>query len=147
VVEAVPGGNWETCSLIQAIALDGTRAAMVVDGPMNSHCFIGFCEWLLAPSLHPGDLVVMDNLSSHKSTQAVRAIEAVGASVVYLPPYSPDFNPIENIFSKLKRLIRALRPRKLGEIVDAVRNAINRLSFTDIQAVFRHAGYVENEIW
>lgn len=120
---------------------------MVLDGPMNSNCFIGFCEWLLAPSLHPGDLVVMDNLSSHKSTQAVRVIEAVGARVVYLPPYSPDFNPIENIFSKLKRLIRALRPRKFAEIVDAVRNAINRLSFSDIQAVFRHAGYVENEIW
>lgn len=76
--------------------MDGTRAAIVLDGPMNSQSFIGFCQWLLAPTLHPGDLVVMDNLSRHKSVVAVQAIEDVGAQVVYLPPYSPDLNPIEN---------------------------------------------------
>lgn len=103
LVEAVPSGNWQTNTLIQAVALDGTRAAMVLDGPMNSQSFIGFCQWLLAPALHPGDLVVMDNLSSHKSAVAVQAIEDVGAEVVYLPPYSPDLNPIENIFSKVKQ--------------------------------------------
>ena len=146
LVEAIPGGNWETCSLIHAISLDGTRAAMVLDGPMNSESFIGFCEWLLAPSLHPGDLVVMDNLSSHKSTQAVQAIESVGATAVYLPPYSPDLNPIENIFSKVKQLIRALRPRKIHQIVDAVRAAICQITFDDIEAVFEHAGYIQNEI-
>lgn len=145
VVEAIPGGHWETCSLVQAIALDGTRAAMVLDGPMNRESFVGFCEWLLAPSLHPGDIVVMDNLSSHKTPQAVRAIEAVGAKVVYLPPYSPDLNPIENIFSKVKQLIRAARPRKLKEIITAVRTALERICLSEIEAVFEHAGYIENE--
>lgn len=132
--------------MVQAIALDGTRAAMVLDGPMNSESFVGFCQWLLAPSLRPGDLVVMDNLSSHKTAEAVRSIEAVGARVVYLPPYSPDLNPIENIFSKLKQLVRAARPRKLQQIVDAVRAALGRVTLDDIEAVFEHAGYLQNEI-
>jgi transposase len=146
LVEAIPGGHWETCSLVQAIALDGTRAAMVLDGPMNSNSFVGFCEWLLAPSLHPGDLVVMDNLSSHKSQRAIRAIETVGARAVYLPPYSPDLNPIENIFSKLKQLIRAMRPRRIKEIVSAVRDALHQITFAEIEAVFEHTGYITNEI-
>ena len=146
LVESIPGGHWETCSLVQAIALDGTRAAMVLDGPMDSESFVGFCEWLLAPSLHPGDLVVMDNLSSHKATHAVRAIEAVGARVVYLPPYSPDLNPIENIFSKIKQLIRKLRPRKLQQIVDAVRNALRYVTLDDIEGVFENAGYLPHGI-
>ena len=146
LVESIPGGHWETCSLVQAIALDGTRAAMVLDGPMNSNSFVGFCEWLLAPSLHPGDLVVMDNLASHKSQRALRAIEAVGARAVYLPPYSPDLNPIENIFSKLKQLIRAMRPRRIKEIVSAVRDALHQITFAEIEAVFEHTGYITNEI-
>lgn len=146
LVEVIPGGNWETCSLVQAVALDGTRAAMVLDGPMNGESFVGFCQWLLAPSLHPGDLVVMDNLSSHKSIQAIRAIEAVGARVVYLPPYSPDLNPIENLFSKIKQFIRGQRPRRLEQIVDAARKALHHITFDDIEAVFDHAGYFENAI-
>ena len=123
-VEAIPGGNWDTCSLVQAIALDGTRATRVLDGPLNGESFVGFCEWLLAPSLHLGDLVVMDHLSCHKSIQAVRVIEKVGSHVVYLPPYSPDLNPIGNLFSKIKQLIRVVRPRKLPQIVDAVRRSL-----------------------
>jgi transposase len=145
LVEAIPSGKWTTCSLVQAIALDGTRAAMVLDGPLNGDSFAGFCEWLLAPSLRPGDFVIMDNLNTHKSTQAVQAIEAVGAQAVYLPPYSPDLNPIENIFSKVKQLIRALRPRNLRKIVDAVREALNNITIDDIESVFDHAGYREHE--
>ena len=100
VVEAVPGGKWHTSTLVQAIGLEGIRAAMVLDGPINAPSFTGFCQWLLIPALYPGDLVVMDNLSSHRSAAAIQAIEAAGARVVYLPPYSPDLNPIENIFSR-----------------------------------------------
>lgn len=143
LVEAVPGGRWETNTLIHAIALDGTRAAMVIDGPVDSASFAGFCEWLLAPSLLPGDIVVMDNLSSHKSIRAIEAIETVGAQVAFLPPYSPDLNPIENIFSKLKQLLRGLRPRKLRQIVSAVLKAIAQITIGDMEAVFAHCGYAE----
>lgn len=141
LVEAIPGGHWHTSTLVQAVALEGTRAAMVLDGPMNSVCFAGFCQWLLAPSLRPGDLVVMDNLSSHRSAAAVRAIEAVGARVVYLPPYSPDLNPIENIFSKVKQLFRGLRPRSFRQIVADARQVLTAITLDDIQSVFMHCGY------
>lgn len=140
-MEAIPGGHWHTSTLVQAVALEGTRAAMVLDGPINSVCFAGFCQWLLAPSLHPGDLVVMDNLSSHRSAAAVRAIEAVGARVVYLPPYSPDLNPIENIFSKVKQLFRGLRPRSFRQIVADAKQVLTAITLDDIQSVFMHCGY------
>lgn len=140
-MEAVPSGKWQTSTLVQAVALDGTRAAMVLDGPMNSQSFTGFCQWLLAPALHPGDLVIMDNLSSHKAVAAVEAIEAVGAEVIYLPPYSPDLNPIENIFSKVKQLIRGLKPRSLESIVDAVAKVLPKVTIDDLLNTFLHCGY------
>ena len=143
LVEAVPGGRWETTTLLQAIALDGTRAAMVLDGPVDSVSFAGFCQWLLGPKLQPSDIVVMDNLSSHKSSTAVEAIEAVGATVAYLPPYSPDLNPIENLFSKVKQLIRGLRPRNLRKIVAAAAHAMTQITLDDIAAVFNHCGYAK----
>lgn len=141
LVEAVPNGKWSTNTLVQAIALDGTRAAMILDGPLDGNSFTGFCSWLLAPSLHPGDLVVLDNLSSHKSVAATQAVEAVGAQFIYLPPYSPDLNPIENLFSKLKQIIRAFRPRSLEAILEAAANALPRITLDDIQSVFEHCGY------
>lgn len=141
LIEAVPGGQWQTNTLVQAVALDGTRAAMVLDGPTNGVSFAGFCEWLLAPSLHPGDLVVLDNLSSHKSVAAARAIEAVGARFVFLPPYSPDLNPIENIFSKFKQLLRGLRPRSFEEIIQAARQVLLQITLNDLEGVFEHCGY------
>ena len=145
LVEAIPSGRWTTCSLVHAVALDGTRAAMVLDGPLNGVSFGGFCEWLLAPSLHPGDFVVMDNLNTHKSSLAVQAIQSVGAHVVYLPPYSPDLNPIENIFSKIKQLIRADKPRTLSQIVHAVAKSLKLLTLDDLESVFDHAGYLAHE--
>lgn len=141
LVEAIPGGKWQVSTLVQAVALDGTRAAMVLDGPINSLCFAGFCQWLLAPSLNTGDLVVMDNLSSHRSAAAVRAIESVGARVLYLPPYSPDLNPIENIFSKVKQLFRGLRPRNFCQIVADAKNVLSQITLDDLEAVFLHCGY------
>lgn len=115
---------------------------MVLDGPMNGVSFTGFCDWLLAPTLRPGDLVVMDNLSSHKSAAAISIIESAGASVIYLPPYSPDLNPIEMVFSKLKQLIRAARPRTFGHIINAARHALLQLTQSDINAFFNHCGYL-----
>ena len=141
LVEAVPGGHWQTHTLVHGVALDGTRAAMVLNGPIDGITFTGFCEHFLAPTLHPGDLVVLDNLSSHKSSAAVRAVEAVGARMVYLPPYSPDLNPIENLFSKLKQLIRGLRPRNWHEIVRSAKRALLQITSEDILNAFLHCGY------
>lgn len=141
LVEAVPGGHWQTSTLVQAVALDGTRAAMVLDGPINSVCFAGFCERFLAPALRPGDLVVLDNLASHKSAAAVAAVENVGAKIVLLPPYSPDLNPIENVFSKLKQLIRSRRPRSWRQIIQATKQALLKLTLHDLYNAFVHCGY------
>lgn len=123
------------------MALDGTRAAMVLDGPIDSICFAGFCQHFLAPALHPGDLVVLDNLSSHKSPAAIAAVEAVGAKMVYLPPYSPDFNPIENVFSKLKQLVRGIRPRNWNQIIQSAKQALLQLTSEDVENSFLHCGY------
>jgi transposase len=141
LTEAVPGGHWHIHTLVHAVALDGTRAAMVLDGPIDSLCFAGFCEHFLAPALQPGDLVVLDNLSSHKSSAAIAAVEAVGAKMVYLPPYSPDFNPIENVFSKIKQVVRGIRPRNWRQIIQSAKQALLQLTFDDIENAFLHCGY------
>lgn len=141
LVEAVPGGHWRTSTLVHAVALDGTRAAMVLDGPINSLCFAGFCQYFLAPALRPGDLVVLDNLSSHKSSAAVTAIEGAGARLVYLPPYSPDLNPIENLFSKVKQSIRGFRPHSWRQIIHAAKHALLSITHEDIANTFLHCGY------
>jgi transposase len=141
LVEAIPGGHWRTSTLVHAVALDGTRAAMVLDGPINSLCFAGFCEHFLAPTLRAGDLVVLDNLSSHKSSSAAAAIETAGAKLIYLPPYSPDLNPIENLFSKIKQLIRGFRPRSWRQIIQSTKHALLRITHDDIANTFLHCGY------
>jgi len=141
LIEAIPGGKWQTNTLVHAVALDGTCAAMVLDGPIDGNSFAGFCKWLLVPSLHPGDLVVLDNLSSHRSVPAIQAIEAVGARVVYLPPYSPDLNPIENIFSKVKQLIRGIGLRSFSQIIEAAKQVLHKITLDDLEAVFLHCGY------
>ena len=114
---------------------------MVLDGPVDGLTFTGFCEYFLAPSLRPRDLVIVDNLASHKTSAAVAAVERVGAQMIYLPPYSPDLNPIENIFSKLKQLIRGLRPRNWESIVEAVKYALQHVTCDDLQNAFNHCGY------
>jgi len=141
LVESIPGGHWQTNTLVHAVALDGTRAAMILDGPMDGVCFTGFCQHFLAPTLRPGDLVVLDNLSSHKSSTAVAAIEAVGAKIVYLPPYSPDLNPIENVFSKIKQLVRGFRPRTWREIIHSAKEALLKITLDDLENAFLHCGY------
>jgi transposase len=142
LVDRVVAGHWETNTLVHAIALDGTRAAMILDGPVDGISFAGFCEHFLAPTLQPGDLVVLDNLSSHKSTAAAQSIEAVGARLVFLPPYSPDLNPIENIFSKLKQLVRGFRPKTWKQIIEAAKQGLQQISLDEICNAIAHAGYV-----
>jgi transposase len=141
LVDKTPGGCWQTYTLVQAISLEETRAALVLDGPIDSHSFTAFCQELLAPQLREGDLVILDNLSSHKSASARGALEAVGAEVIDLPPYSPDLNPIEGLFAKVKAIIRGLRPETSSTIVDAVHDALQRLTADDIENAFAHCGY------
>jgi len=145
LVDTFPGGHWRTYTLVHAVGFDGTRAAMVLDGPVDALSFAGFCEQFLAPHLRLGDIVVLDNLASHRSAAATAAIEAVGAKLVYLPPYSPDLNPIENVFSKLKQLIRGLHPRNWREIIQAAKHALLTLTTDDLANAFAHCGYAATQ--
>ena len=114
---------------------------MVLDGSINATCFVGFCEWLLAPVLHPGDLVVMDNLSSHRSTMAVEAIKSVGARVVYLPPYSPDLNPIELAFSKFKKLLCDGAQRTAEKLEQFCGQVLELFTEYECRNYLKHCGY------
>ena len=107
----VPHGHWKTTTFVAGLRLDGIAAPFVLDGPINRNAFEAYVEKVLVPELKPGDIVIMDNLSSHKGPRVRELIEAAGASLLYLPPYSPDFNPIENAFAKLKALL-PLEPRR-----------------------------------
>ena len=142
VLEAVPHGHWTTTTLIQAIDITGTRAAMITDGPTNMTVFETFVDWLLAPRLRAGDVVVMDNLPSHKSARAVKLIEQSGASVLYLPPYSPDLNPIEKIFSKVKSFLRSAAAPTQAALYDAIAFALETITPTDCRNVFPSCGYM-----
>jgi transposase len=141
VVEAVPHGRWKTTTLLHAIDLRGTRAAMITDGPADAAVFETFVDWLLAPALRPGDVVVLDNLGSHKSARAVARIERAGARVLYLPPYSPDLNPIEKIFSKVKSFLRFAAARTKDALWDAIAFALDAVTPADCSNVFRSCGY------
>jgi len=125
VVDDVPHGHWKTTTFIASLRCDGLRAPMVIDSAINGKLLLAYVEQELAKTLKEGDIVVLDNLSSHKVAGLKVAIERVGAKVVYLPPYSPDFNSIENVFSKLKSLVRKLKLRmmealwqRFGELCD-----------------------------
>ena len=124
-----------------AIRLEGVSAAMVTEGAMNSLLFQGFVEEFLVPTLRPGDIVVMDNLSSHKTNSVAEAIEAVGAVAWYLPPYSPDLNPIELMWSKVKSLLRSFAARTKKTLLTAIGKALNAVTPKDAQGWFAHDGY------
>ena len=111
LIDKVPHGPWMTTTLIGALAIDGVRCSMVVDGPVNTDVFEVFVEQVLVPALRAGDIVVMDNLSSHKSARTRSLIESRGAELVFLPPYSPDLSPIEPAFSRIKQKLRSLACR------------------------------------
>jgi len=125
VIDYVPHGHWKTTTFIAALRHDRLTAPMVIDGAINGELFLAYVNQILVSTLQEGDIVVLDNLSSHKVAGVKRAIESVGAQVLYLPPYSPDFNPIEQVFSKLKTILRKLKSRtmedlwkNLGELCD-----------------------------
>jgi transposase len=141
LVCAVPHGHWKTTTFVGALRHDGMIAPCVVDGPMNGETFLAWVEQLLVPALQPGDIVVMDNLSSHKVKGVRDAIEAAGAILRYLPPYSPDLNPIEQFFAKLKSLLRKAGARTLKTLDDAIADALTRFSPTECASFLANSGY------
>jgi transposase len=141
LVDAVPHGHWKTTTFIAALRSTGMTAPMVIDGPINGDLFCAYVNQVLLAELRAGDIVVLDNLSSHKRIEARRAIEAVGARVVFLPPYSPDFNPIENAFSKLKHLVRSAGKRTIDELWSFLGQAIDAFAPSECLNYFRHCGY------
>ncbi|WYJ36102.1 IS630 family transposase [Bradyrhizobium sp. 2S1] len=138
---AIPHGHWKTTTFTAGLRSDGLIAPLVLDGPMDGDAFLAYVEQLLAPSLRPGDTVIMDNLPAHKVHGVREAIRAVGASLLYLPPYSPDFNPIEIAFSKLKALLRAAAARTMPDLWQAIANALKRFSPEECQNYLVAAGY------
>ena len=147
VVDAVPHGHWKTTTFIAALRSTGMTAPMVIDGAINGDLFCAYVERVLVPELQAGDIVVLDNLSSHKRVEARRAIEAAGARVVFLPPYSPDLNPIENAFSKLKRLVRAAGRRTLEALWSFLGQATDAFAPAECLNYFRHCGYTATAAW
>jgi transposase len=141
LITKVPHGHWLTTTLVAALRYDGLTAPLVLDGPMDGAAFRAYVQQHLAPTLQPGDLVIMDNLASHKVAGVREAIEAVGARVVYLPPYSPDLNPIEQVFAKFKHLLRSAAQRTLPALWSAMRRLLKAFSPEECHNYFRHCGY------
>jgi transposase len=138
---AVPHGHWKTTTFTAGLRINKIIAPMVLDGPMDGEAFLAYVEQALAPALRPGDIVIMDNLPAHKVHGVREAIEAVGARLKYLPPYSPDFNPIEMAFSKLKALLRAAAARNIPDLWQAIADALKRFTSAECQNYLVAAGY------
>jgi transposase len=137
----IPHGHWKTTTFVAGLRLTGMVAPLVLDGPINRDAFHAYVNQVLVPELAPGDIVVMDNLGSHKGPAVRDAIEAAGATLLYLPPYSPDFNPIENAFAKLKALLRKAAERTVDDLWDAIADLIDLFTPQECANYFKAAGY------
>lgn len=144
---AAPQGHWHTTTLLSAIRSTGVmkEATVVFDGPADASVFRSYVEQCLAPALRAGDIVVMDNLASHKVAGVGEAIDAVGASIWYLPPYSPDLNPIEKLWSKVKTWLRRVAERTVEGLIQAVGHALRAVEPNECRAYFRSCGYATLE--
>ena len=138
--DASAPGSWESVTVIAALGLDGVRAPLVFPGSTDAATFQTYVEQVLVPALHEGDVVVFDNLSAHLSPAVVEAIERAGASVLPLPPYSPDYTPIEEMFSKVKEFLRRVAARVKGDLYDAIGEALREVTPEDILGWFKEAG-------
>lgn len=141
LVCAVPHGHWKTSTFVAALRCDAITAPCVIDGAMDGATFLAYVEQFLVPVLRPGDIVTMDNLPSHKVAGVRELIEGAGAILIYLPPYSPDLNPIELVFSKLKSLLRKAAKRTVDDLWDQLGHALRDFSPQECRNFFRHAGY------
>jgi transposase len=142
VVAAVPHGHWKTTTFLAALRHDGMSAPCVFDGAINGARFLAYVEQALVPTLRPGDMVVLDNLSAHKVKGVRAALEAAGAELLYLPPYSPDLNPIEQAFAKLKALLRAAARRTVDALWRAIGQALDAFSPAECAHYLANSGYV-----
>jgi transposase len=141
LIAKVPHGHWQTTTLIAALDRSGIRCSTLVDGAVNADVFEAFVQQVLLPTLNTGDFVVMDNLSSHKRWRTRELIRSRGAEVLYLPPYSPDLNPIENVFAKIKQHLRTLACRTRQSLWETMQSVLDRVSTSDATNCFRHCGY------
>jgi len=141
VLDATPKNWGESITLIAGIRLSGLVAPMLMRGSLTGPAFIDYVERCVVPELREGDVLVLDNLGAHRMLAVQRAIEDAGASVLFLPPYSPDLNPIELAWSKVKAIVRKLKPRALDALVDASARALESITGYDLANWFRHAGY------
>ncbi len=138
---SVPHGHWKTTTFVAGLRLSGMVAPMVLDGPINGEAFEAYVSQFLVPELRPGDIVIMDNLGSHKGRAVRDAIQAAGARLLFLPPYSPDFNPIEKAFSKLKALLRKAAERTVDGLWDAIGRFLDAFTPQECANYFAAAGY------
>ncbi len=141
LIDKIPHGHWKTTTLIAALGIGGVVCSTVVDGAVNADLFEAFVEQVLVPELRPGDVVVMDNLSSHKRVRTRQLIESAGAYLVFLPPYSPDLNPIEMIFAKIKQLLRTLACRTKQTLWNAMQSVLDQVTPDDARNCYTHCGY------
>ena len=141
VFDPVPHGHWKTCTMLAAVRLSGPLAAVTIDAAVNADAFVLWTREILAPCLTPGDVVVMDNLPAHKDAAVAEAIEAAGASVRYLPPYSPDYNPIEPIWSKVKGILKSIGAGTVDALQDAIAQALRAITPQDCQGCIADCGY------
>lgn len=141
-IDSAPLGDWQTTTFVAGLRRHQLTAPMVIDGPMDGAMFLAWVEQFLCPTLQPGDTVILDNLSSHKVEGVQQAVAATGAKVLYLPPYSPDLNPIEKLFSKLKSLLRKAAPRATEELWKEIGILLDTLSPSECANYFASSGYV-----
>jgi transposase len=141
LLDAAPHGHWETTTMIGCLGFDGSTALMVIEGPTDAAIFRAYVKHVLVPTLHQGEIVVLDNLSSHKSPEIREMIETAGAELWYLPPYSPDLNPIEKMWSKVKALLRGYKARGTEELYQAIRRALRKITAQDARGWFESCGY------
>lgn len=141
-LDSTPCGRWETVTILSSVRLDGTTESLVFEGAVDRKMFDAYVKELLAPALRPGDIVVMDNLNAHKSLSARAEIENRQAQMVFLPAYSPDFNPIEKMWSKVKQVLRGLKPRTQLELMSATATALDSVTKDDAQGWFGSCGYL-----
>lgn len=141
LADTTPHGHWCTTTMLSSIRQDGSTAAMVIEGSTDTAVFQAYVMEVLIPTLRPNDIVVMDNLSPHKSTGIAEAIEAAGAEVWFLPPYSPDFNPIEKMWSKIKSFLRSVKARTYEALLEAIAEALKTITASDAIGWFESCGY------
>jgi transposase len=141
MVDDTPCGHWHTTTMISSLRLDGSTACMVIDGATDKDVFGTYVQYFLLPTLKAGDIVVLDNLSAHKHTDAISMIESIGAAVWFLPPYSPDLNPIEKMWSKIKQFLRSVKARTQDALIKAIADALKTVSSQDAAAWFKSCGY------